>query len=476
MEDTQKNSSVPRISIVPTPGMGHLFPLIEFAKRLVVDHEVAIIFIVPNDGSSMELQKKLLQSLPKPISYVLLPPVNFDDLPEDSIIETRIELTLTRSLPALRESLKAIMAESTRLVALVVDVFGPSAFDVARELGISPYIFFPTTAMVLTFFFYLPKLDAITSCEYRDLPEPISLPGCTPVQGRDLFSPLHNRKTETYKSFVRMADRYNLASGIMVNSFMELEPGAFKALKERIHCNPPVYPVGPMIHTGSRNGSSDQPECLSWLDKQPNGSVMFVSFGSGGTLTQDQLTELAFGLETSGQRFLWVLKSPNEKSADAAFFSLKSTKNPFNYLPEGFLERTKEVGLVVESWAPQVQVLSHGSTGGFLTHCGWNSTLESVVNGVPLIAWPLYAEQRMNAVFLADDLRVALRVKANDKGIVGREEIAKYAKELMEGQEGKLLRNKMKELKESAKMALSDEGSSTKSLAEVVQMWKSHEN
>ncbi|EXC02930.1 UDP-glycosyltransferase [Morus notabilis] len=82
----------------------------------------------------------------------------------------------------------------------------------------------------------------------------------------------------------------------------------------------------------------------------------------------------------------------------------------------------------------------------------------------------------MNAVFLADDLRVALRVKANDKGIVGREEIAKYAKELMEGQEGKLLRNKMKELKESAKMALSDEGSSTKSLAEVVQIWKSHEN
>ncbi|EXC02931.1 Hydroquinone glucosyltransferase [Morus notabilis] len=332
MEGTQKNSSVPHIAIVPTPGMGHLFPLIEFAKRLVVHHEVAIIFIVPNDGSSMELQKKLLQSLPKPISYVLLPPVNFDDLTEDSVIETRIELTLTRSLPALRESLKAIMAESTRLVALVVDVFGPSAFDVARELGIPPYIFFPTTAMVLSFFFYLPKLDAITSSEYRDLPEPISLPGCTPVKGRDLFSPLHNRKTEIYKSFVRMADRYNLASGIMVNSFMELEPGTFKALKERIHGNPSVYPVGPMIHTGSRNGSSDEPECLSWLDKQPNGSVMFVSFGSGGTLTQAQLTELAFGLETSGQRFLWVLKSPNEKSADAAFFSLKSTKNPFDYL------------------------------------------------------------------------------------------------------------------------------------------------
>ncbi|GMN31665.1 hypothetical protein TIFTF001_003356 [Ficus carica] len=476
MEDVQKSSPIPHIAIVPTPGMGHLFPLIEFAKRLVVHNEVGVTFIIPNDGSSMELQKKLLQSLPKPISFVLLPPVNFDDLPEDSMIETRIELTLTRSLPALHESLKSLTAESTHLVAIVVDVFGPSAFDVARELGILPYIFFPTTAMVLSFFFYLPELDASTSSEYRHLPEPIKLPGCPPVQGCDLFNPLHNRKTETYKSFVRMADRYKLAHGIMVNSFTDLEPGAFTALKEKIHNNPPVYPVGPMIQTCSGNDSSDQSGCLSWLDKQPNGSVMFVSFGSGGTLSHEQLTELAFGLETSGQRFIWVVKSPNEKSSEAAFFSLKSTKNPLDYLPTGFLERTKDVGLVVESWAPQVQVLSHDSTGGFLSHCGWNSTLESVVNGMPLIAWPLYAEQRMNAVFLADDLKVALRVKPDEKGLVDRDQIAMYAKELMQGEEGKLLRNRMKELKEAAKMALSDGGSSTKSLAEVAQIWKSHKN
>lgn len=125
---------------------------------------------------------------------------------------------------------------------------------------------------------------------------------------------------------------------------------------------------------------------------------------------------------------------------------------------------------------PQIQVLSHGSTGGFLSHCGRNSTLESVINGVPLIAWPLYAEQRMNAVFLADDLKVALKVKPDEKRIVGRDQIAKYTKELMEREEGKLLRNRMKELKEAAKLALSDEGSSTKSLAEVAQIWKSNKN
>ncbi|PON82465.1 UDP-glucuronosyl/UDP-glucosyltransferase [Trema orientale] len=477
MGDIQQDlPELTHIAIVPTPGMGHLFPLIEFAKRLVVQHKFAITFIVPNDGtSSIGLQKKLLQSLPKPISSLFLPPISFDDLPTDSVIETRIELTLTRSLPALRQTLKAL-TESTRFVALVVDIFGPVAFDVAQEFGIPPYIFFPTTALVLSFFFYLPKLDAITSAEYGQLPEPIKLPGCVPVQGHDLFNPLHDRKSEPYKAFVHMTSRYNRASGILVNSFLDIEPGPFKALIERVHGNPPVYPVGPLIQTILSNGS-DEPECLRWLDEQPKVSVIFVSFGSGGTLSQEQFTELASGLELSGQRFLWVIRTPNDKTSDGAFFTLKGNKSPFDYLPEGFLERTKDLGLVVDSWAPQVRVLAHDSTGGFLTHCGWNSTLESVVYGVPLVTWPLYAEQKMNAVLVGDEgLKVGLRVKKNEKGIVGREEISEYVKVLMEGEEGKLMRKRMNQLKESAKLALSHEGSSTKSLAEVAQIWENHKN
>ncbi|PON45254.1 UDP-glucuronosyl/UDP-glucosyltransferase [Parasponia andersonii] len=477
MGDIQQDlPGLTHIAIVPTPGMGHLFPLIEFAKRLVAQHKFAITFIVPNDGSSsIGLQKKLLQSLPKPISSLFLPPISFDDLPTDSVIETRIELTLTRSLPALRQTLKALI-ESTRFVALVVDIFGPVAFDVAQEFGIPPYIFFPTTALVLSFFFYLPKLDAITSAEYRQLPEPIKLPGCVPVQGHDLFNPLHDRKSEPYKAFVHMTNRYNLASGILVNSFLDIEPGPFKVLIERVHGNPLIYPVGPLIQANSSNGS-DEPECLRWLDEQPKASVIFVSFGSGGTLSQEQFTELASGLELSGQRFLWVIRTPNDKTSDGAFFTLKGNKSPFDYLPEGFLERTKDLGLVVDSWAPQVRVLAHDSTGGFLTHCGWNSTLESVVYGVPLVTWPLYAEQKMNAVLVGDEgLRVGLRVKKNEKGIVGREEISEYVNVLMEGDKGKLMRKRMNQLKESAKLAVSHEGSSTKSLAEVAQIWENHKN
>ncbi|XP_034216776.1 hydroquinone glucosyltransferase-like [Prunus dulcis] len=387
------------------------------------------------------------------------------------MVEIKMVLTLTRSLSALRDEL-IVLIQSTRLVALVVDLFGTDAFDVANELHVSPYIFFTTAALSLSLIFHFPHLHETTTCEYRDLPEPIQLPGCVPLHGRDLTDPVQDRSNEAYKVMVRMCKKHRSAAGIMVNSFVDLEPGAFKAFKEQGQGLPPVYPVGPVIKMGSVDGFEGN-ECMKWLDKQPNESVLFVSFGSGGTFSQEQMTELALGLELSGQRFIWVVKSPNETAKNANYFSVQGSEDPLGFLPNGFLDRTKEVGLVVPSWAPQVQVLSHRATGGFLTHCGWNSTLESIVHGVPLIAWPLYAEQRTNRALLVDGLKVAVVVKCNDKGIVESQDIAKYVRGLIEGDEGKLLRNNMKGYKEAAKLALSQEGSSTKSLAEVAQVWKS---
>jgi hydroquinone glucosyltransferase len=138
-----------------------------------------------------------------------------------------------------------------------------------------------------------------------------------------------------------------------------------------------------------------------------------VSFGSGGTLSQEQIVELALGLELSNHKFLWVVRAPSN-SANAAYLSAQNDVDPLQFLPSGFLERTKEKGLVIPSWAPQIQILSHNSVGGFLTHCGWNSILESVVHGVPLITWPLFAEQKMNAVMLSEGIEVGLRPRVNE--------------------------------------------------------------
>ncbi|XP_059643167.1 hydroquinone glucosyltransferase-like [Cornus florida] len=472
MEATQLQT--PHIAILPSPGMSHLIPLTAFAKRLVLHHNFSVTFIFfPTDGSPMEPLKAILETLPKSIHTIFLPPVSFDDLPEDLNVETRIAVSVTRSLPVLRETLKAL-TESTHLSALVVDIFGIATFDVAKEFNVPPYIFFPMSAMALLFIFNLPKLDETFDCEYRDLPEPVKLPGCVPVHGVDLPDLVQDRKSDVYKNCLFRTKQYNKAHGIMINSFLDLEPGAFKALKEDYRPgSPPIYHVGPLVQTGSTSGVSGL-ECLSWLNEQPLGSVLYVSFGSGGTLSHEQLKELALGLEMSGQRFLWVIRSPHEKVANANYFNVQSSMNmnPFDFLPKGFMDRTKGLGLVVDSWASQIEVLSHGSTGGFVTHCGWNSTLESIIYGVPLIAWPLYAEQKMNTVLLTEDLKVALKVKVNENGIVERKVISEYVKGLIVGEEGKLLQNRMRDLKDAAAKVLSRDGSSSKSLAGLTHIWR----
>ncbi|KAL1809452.1 hypothetical protein ACET3Z_026442 [Daucus carota] len=399
------------IAIFPTPGMGHLIPLVQFAKRLISLHNFTATFIIPTDGPLSKAQQKFLDTLPNGLDYLVLPPVNVDDLPNDVMVETRMAIIMSRSLPSLRDTFQSLHA-AKKLASLVVDLFSTDALDVAIEFKVSPYLFFPSTAMALSLFLYLPQLDKMTSCDYRDLPHPVQIPGCIPVHGRDLPGPVQDRKSEAYKWVLHHVERYSLADGIMVNSFMDLEGGAIKALQEL--GRPPVYPVGPLIQRDHSSTGADGLNCLRWLDDQPGGSVLFVSFGSGGTLTTNQITELALGLEMSGQRFLWVLRSPNDESANAAFFDSYSKKDPLDFLPQ---------------------------------------------------------EQKMNAVMLNEDLKVALRPQIGENGLVGHVEIAKLVKGLIEGEEGKGLRTRMRDLKDAAVKVLGEDGSSTKAMAQVVSKW-----
>ncbi|ESQ37758.1 hypothetical protein EUTSA_v10028623mg [Eutrema salsugineum] len=470
-----EEQKAPHVAIIPSPGMGHLIPLVQFAKRLVHRHGFTVTFLVVGEGPPSKAQRTVLESLPSSISSVFLPPADLTDLPQTTRIETRISLTVSRSNPELRRVFDSFAAEGRLPTALFVDLFGTDAFDVAVEFHVSPYIFYPSTANVLSFFLHLPKLDETVSCEFTELTEPVMIPGCVPVSGKDLLDPAQDRKNDAYKWLLHNTKRYKEAEGILVNSFLELEPNALKALQEPGLDKPPVYPVGPLVNIGKQESNGvEESECLKWLDNQPIGSVLYVSFGSGGTLTCEQFNELALGLADSEQRFLWVIRTPSG-IANASYFDSHSQNDPLTFLPPGFLEHTKGRGFVIPSWAPQAQILAHPSTGGFLTHCGWNSTLESIVSGVPLIAWPLYAEQKMNAVLLTEDIHVALKVRAREDGIVGKEEVARVVKGLMEGEEGKGVRNKMKEMKEGASRALKDDGSSTKALNLVVLKWKAHQ-
>ncbi|XP_073288726.1 hydroquinone glucosyltransferase-like [Primulina huaijiensis] len=467
MADTKKT----HIAILPTPGMGHLIPLLEFSKTLFRHHGILSTFFVPTDGPLSEAQKSFLSDLPPSIDYVLLPPVCFDDLAPGTLVETIISLTITRSLPSIRDAIIS-SHDSKKFSAFVVDLFGTDGFDVAAELSIPPYIFFPSNAMLLSLILHLPKLDEMVSCEYWEVPEKLQIPGCVPIHGSDLVAPLQDRKNEAYRWLLHHSKKYSMAEGIMVNTFNELESNTIKTLQENgSGSKPSIYPIGPLVQMGS-NSKSDDSGSLKWLDQQPNNSVLFISLGSGGTLSHEQLIEMSLGLELSEQRFLWVIRCPNDSTANASYFKIQNTSDPLAYLPEGFVERTKNQGLVVPLWAPQAKILEHDSICAFLSHCGWNSTLESVVNGVPLIVWPLYAEQRMNAVLLNEDVKVALRPKVGENGLVGRVDIANVVKNLVEGEEGKVIRNRMKDLKDAAARVLTEDGSSARSLAEVVTKWK----
>ncbi|XP_066377882.1 UDP-glycosyltransferase 72B3-like [Miscanthus floridulus] len=465
----------PHVAMLATPGMGHLIPLAELAKRLASRHG-ATATLLTFASTASTTQRALLASLPPSVASRPLPPVDLSDLPRDAAIETLMSEECARSLPALTRILSELR-ETTRLVAFVADQFGMDSFDAARDAGVSTRcLFMPMNLHALSLVLRLPDLAASVAGEFRDLAEPVRLPGCVPVPGSDIPSPLQDRSNPSYMVMVHLAKRYREADAILVNSFDAVEPEAAQVLRQPEPGRPPVYPIGPLIRqSGAIPPSSPRAACLEWLDRQPARSAIFVSFGSAGALPKEQMHQLALGLELSGQRFLWVVRSPSDEGtlSDNYYNNAESNKDPFAYLPEGFLERTKDVGLLVPSWAPQTRVLAHTATGGFLTHCGWNSTLESLVHGVPMLAWPLFAEQRLNAVMLAEGAGAAIRLpERKDK-----ETIASVVRELMVGEgKGAMVRVKVAQLHKAAAEGLREGGAATTALDEVVDKWEAEAN
>ncbi|XP_058069116.1 anthocyanidin 3-O-glucosyltransferase 5-like [Magnolia sinica] len=464
----------PHVAILPSPGMGHIIPLLEFGKRLATLNGFHVsLFIPTTDASAAQSHFFRSINLPQGLHIIHLPPANVSGLiPTDATIETRLSIIIRESVPTLRSAL----ADLALPTILVVDIFGTDAFSIAEELNIPKYVFFTSTAMLLAFLMYLPKLDVEVTGEYVHLQEPVRIPGCKPIKIENLVDALQDRKNDRYGWMLHHARQYRMAQGILVNTCEGLEPRTIKALREdpilRKIPTPSVHPVGPIIQSEAPLLSGK--DCLMWLDRQPDESVIYVSFGSGGTLSAEQMTELAWGLELSRQPFLWVVRPPSGNEKSATYFTSGGRCNhPSEYLPDGFLTRNRGIGLVVPSWGPQREILSHKATGGFLTHCGWNSTLESIVYGVPMIAWPLYAEQKLNASTLTEELKVAVRpIVLPEKEGVGREEIKRVVRLVMDVEDGKALRGRVKEVRDSVLKGLDEGGSSYNSLSHVVDEWK----
>ncbi|KAJ0967934.1 hypothetical protein J5N97_024851 [Dioscorea zingiberensis] len=443
MEDTFSIPSA-RIAIFSSPGMGHLIPVAELSKWLVHHHHLSVSLITQSINPVSHTQQQTFLNVlsnDKNIDIVSLPPP-LEVLSNNTKMENLIFPTITYNTSHLRGILTSLAKSTPLLVALVVDLFGAGVIHVAEEIGIEPYMYFTSTCTLLAFSFHFPLLDATFQGDFNDLKE-LRLPGCVPMCGRDFPDTNEDRESEAYKGMLWLVKQYRLMKGILVNSFDVLEAGAVDGFKKDLLL-PPIYPIGPMVRSSSAgDGEGSVHHCLKWLDTQPQCSVLYVSFGSGGTITRKQMDELAFGLEMSGQRFLWVVKSPDEMVSCGTYFGDQSQRDPLSFLPQGFLERTKEFGLVVPSWAPQVEVLGHVST-----------------------------EQKMNAVLVVDGVRLALRPRVCQSGVVEREELCKVIKCLFEEEEGKKLRATMNEVSAEAARALEDGGSSFRAISTVVNKWK----
>ncbi|XP_034925654.1 UDP-glycosyltransferase 88B1 [Populus alba] len=475
MEDT--------IVLYPSPGRGHLFSMVELGKQILEHHPsisiTIIISAMPTESISIDdpYFSTLCNTNPF-ITLIHLPQVS---LPPNTSFSPLDFVASFFELPELNNTnlhhTLLNLSKSSNIKALIIDFFCSAAFEfVSSRHNIPIYFFFTTGANGLPMFLHLPILDKIITKSLKDLDMIIDLHGMPKIPSKEVPPAISDRSHRVYQYFVDTAKLMIKSAGLVINTFELLERRALQAIQEG-KCGapdepaPPLFCVGPLLTTSE---SKIEHECLTWLDSQPTRSVLFLCFGSMGVFSSRQLRETAIGLEKSGVRFLWVVRPP---LADSQTQAGKSNEPCLELLlPEGFLERTKDRGFLVNSWAPQGEILNHGSVGGFVTHCGWNSLLEALCAGVPMVAWPLYAEQRMNRIFMVEEMKVALACReAEDDQFVNAAELEERVIELMNSKKGEAVRERVLKLREDAVEAKSDGGSSCIAMAKLVDSfnnWK----
>ncbi|KAI3722775.1 hypothetical protein L2E82_33856 [Cichorium intybus] len=463
-------------AILCSPGVGHLVPVLLLGRRLVTHHNLRVTILAVTTTITPTAQSQLLTPLTADIHLpvIQIPAADISSVVSpDAKVVTNICVMMRETIPTIRNTISSMDPLPDVLVG---DIFSTESWVIADELRMPKYVFVTGNAWFTGLLTYSPVLDKEVIGQYVDQTEPFEIPGCKPVRPVEVVDPMLDRDDEDYRVYLELTVGVTLADGMLINTWEKLEPQSLDALRynEILHSvikNKPVYTVGPITKNFKPVGLKSQ--VIEWLDKQPERSVIYVSFGSGGTISAEQITELAWGLEMSQQRFVWVVRPPAGHVKDGSFFKFGHSGDPngeYDYLPEGFVNRTQKMGLVVPSWASQVEILNHASVGGFLTHCGWNSTLESISSGVPMIAWALYAEQRMNATMLTEELKVALRPEVlSRKKVVAREEVEKMVRGLMEGEEGKAMTENVKRLKEDAEEAMNENGSSYISTCKFIE-------
>ncbi|KAK1266871.1 Crocetin glucosyltransferase 3 [Acorus gramineus] len=464
---------------------GHIIPFMELAK--LIHHRRRCTITVVSTPANI---RALISSFPSTPTFRLVP-LPFDpthhSLPASSescdTLSTPLFVRLLHASLSLRPAFSFLLSDflsspsAPSRLCVIADVPTSWACEVAESLGAHHAVFSTCGAYGTTSYFSLWQHLPHARTDADEFPVP-SFPDSFRLNRSQLPSYLRAADgADVWSAFFQPAIATSLRSKSMLcNSVEEVETSGFRLLRNYTGLR--VYAVGPLLpfldekksykRAGKAHGLSVD-ACLEWLDAHPPASVLYVSFGSQNTISARQTMELAKGIEASGKAFIWVIRPPVEFDIGGEF------KN--EWLPEGFEERMRESarGVLVRDWAPQLEILSHASTGAFLSHCGWNSALESLSRGVPMIGWPLASEQFYNSVMLEEELGVCVELARGKEVVVPGKEVERVVRVVMGEERGAELRRRAVVLRELLEDSMKEgdgegKGSSLKAIDEFLEI------
>ncbi|KAL2940877.1 UDP-glycosyltransferase 92A1 [Bienertia sinuspersici] len=446
------------VILFPFMAQGHIIPFLALALEIEKKKGYDITFIntplnIKNLRPSLPSSSSIrFQEISFDASKHGLPPntENTENLPYNLILHF-LEVSVSLK-PAFRDIVSNILQECKQPscdlsppLCIIGDFFFGWTAEIAREFNIFHSILVANSGFGIAIYYSLwtniphwKKEGVEDEFINDDFPRGgkihvTQLPGSMlAANGKDSWSIyLGNRLPEWW-----------LSNGIMFNTVEEIDEAGLSYFRRKLGL--PVYAIGPILSkNNSKSYNNVSHECIKWLDKKPQKSVLYICFGSQNTLTVSQMMELALALEYTKRPFIWVIRPPLGNDCKSEF-------KPEKWLPKGFEKRMqeKELGFLVKNWAPQVEILSHKSVGGFVSHCGWNSVLEAISQGVPILGWPMAAEQFFNAKFLVEEVGICVEIGRGNGCKVNHEDLAKKIEILMgENFDAKKIRNRALKVK-----------------------------
>ncbi|XP_057783684.1 anthocyanidin 3-O-glucoside 5-O-glucosyltransferase 1-like [Salvia miltiorrhiza] len=447
-----------RVVLATFPAQGHINPALQFAKRLLKAGTDVTFF------TSVYAWRRMAKTTSSPPGLHF---VAFSDGYDDGLKPGGDGGRYMSEMKARgREALRALLL-STDAAFLVYSHLFAWAAEVARDAHVPSALLWvePATVLCIYHFYFNGHAAAIDAGS-----DEIQLPGLPPLEQRDLPTFLLPETPERFKSMMRekleTLDGEEGKAKVLVNTFDALEPDALAAI-DRYE----LIGIGPLIPSAYLGGGdpsdksyggdlfkkSDDEGCAAWLDAQPPSSVVYVSFGSVLKLPKAQMEEIAKALLASARPFLWVIRQQQHNEEDEAEEELSS------------ITELRKLGKMV-SWCSQLEILGHASVGCFVTHCGWNSAVESLGLGVPVVAVPQWFDQATNAKLMEDVWGSGVRVRVNEGGGVDGCELQRCIEMVIDGGEkSRAVRENASKWKALAREAMAENGSSIKNLDTFLQ-------